>query len=185
MTNELLEARAIKVKLHKKYISTRSDDDKARYIQHRNAYNSLLRTSKQKYYTDNLNKNTHNPKRTWQLLKEAANLNKNNSKIDKIMNKDGRLLSDPFEIANEFNDFFTEIGVKISESVKETVARPEDYMPNLPNLLDLDLGDVSQVHICDVIKSLQPKNSCDTDGISTKLLKNLSTELSRPLAHIF
>jgi hypothetical protein len=33
--------------------------------------------------------------------------------------------------------------------------------------------------------SLQTKNSCDIDGISTKLLQKIATELSRPLAHIF
>jgi len=58
-------------------------------------------------------------------------------------------------------------------------------MPDLPDLVNLDLGSTNQVHICDVIKSLQPKNSCDIDGISTKLLKTLSTEFSWPLAHIF
>ncbi len=62
---------------------------------------------------------------------------------------------------------------------------PEDYMPVLQNIQNLDLGSTSQVHICDIIKSLQPKNSTDIDGISTKLLKNLAIELSWPLAHIF
>jgi hypothetical protein len=144
----------------------------------------MLRKSKQKYYADNLNKNTHNAKRTWQLLKEAANLNKNTSKIEKI-NKDGVLLTEPLEIADEFNDFFTGIGVKISESVRPTVVQPEFYLPDLPNIVDLDLGGTSQVHICDIIKSLQPKKSCDIDGLSTKLLKDISTEISWPLAHIY
>jgi hypothetical protein len=58
-------------------------------------------------------------------------------------------------------------------------------MPDLPDLINLDLGGTSQVHICDIIKSLKSKNSCDIDGISTKLLKNLAIELSWPLAHIF
>jgi len=185
MTEELLEARNLKNKLHKTYIKSQSLTDKETYIQQRNAYNTLLRQSKKRYYTENLNKNTHNSKRTWQLLKEAANLNKSSTKIEQIRNKDGALLSDPTDIANEFNDFFTEIGVKISESVKETTVKPEDFMPNLPDLVNLDLGGTNQVHICDVIKSLQPKNSFDIDGISTKLLKTLSTELSWPLAHVF
>jgi hypothetical protein len=58
-------------------------------------------------------------------------------------------------------------------------------MPNLQDIQNLELGSTNQTHICDIIKSLQPKNNSDIDGISTKLLKNLSTELSWPLAHIF
>ena len=77
------------------------------------------------------------------------------------------------------------MGVKISESIKPTLAKPEDYMPILQDLQELDLGTTSQVHICDIIKSLKPKNSCDIDGISTKLLQKLATEISWPLAHIF
>jgi hypothetical protein len=58
-------------------------------------------------------------------------------------------------------------------------------MPQIDNINNLELGTTNQTHICDIIKSLQPKNSCDNDGISTKLLKVLSVELSWPLAHIF
>jgi hypothetical protein len=37
----------------------------------------------------------------------------------------------------------------------------------------------------DTIKSLVSKNSTDLDGISSKLLKAISYEIERPLAHIF
>jgi len=58
-------------------------------------------------------------------------------------------------------------------------------MPTLNNIQNLELGSTSQVHVCDIIKSMQPKNSCDIDGLSTKLLQKLQIELSLPLAHIF
>ena len=58
-------------------------------------------------------------------------------------------------------------------------------MPNLPNINNLELGSTNQTHICDIIKSLQPKNSCDIDGLSTKLIKNIATEISWPLAHVY
>jgi len=64
-------------------------------------------------------------------------------------------------------------------------AKPEDFMPNLPNLIELDLGNITPIHVCDIIKSLPAKNSLDSDGISSKLLKKISIELSVPLAHIF
>ncbi len=128
--------------------------------------------------------NINNSKRTWQLLKEAANLNNPRSSIEKI-EKNGITFTDPTEIANEFNDFFTSIGVKISETVTPTQIKPEVYMLVLENVQELELGTTNQVHVGDIIKSLQPKNSMDIDGISTKLLKFLAIELSWPLAHIF
>jgi hypothetical protein len=70
----------------------------------------------------------------------------------------GHNITDKLEIANEFNDFFSSIGVKIAESVKQTTIKPEDYMPNLENVQNIDLGTVNSAHICDIIKSLQTKN---------------------------
>ncbi len=46
MTDELLEARTLKLKLHKKYLKSRSLADKDIYINHRNSYNTLLRQCK-------------------------------------------------------------------------------------------------------------------------------------------
>jgi hypothetical protein len=185
MSNELLDSRSLKLSLQKKSLRTKDPVDIAAYITQRNVYNSMLRKCKQKYYKDNLMKNVKNSKRSWELLKEAANLNKTSPNVEKL-EKDGLSISDPTEIANEFNEFFTNIGVKISESVVPTVKTAEDYMPALNDIQQLDLGTTSQVHVCDIIKSLKPKGSCDVDGgISTKLLKTLAIELSWPLAHIF
>ncbi len=117
-------------------------------------------------------------------MKEAANLSKSKSGIDKIDN-DGQLLTDPLDIANEFNNFFTSVGVKIAESIEPTSVKPEDFMPLLENVQNLDLGMTNQTHVCDIIKLLKTKNSCDTDGLSTKLLQKLAIEISWPLAHIF
>jgi hypothetical protein len=86
MTDELLESRNVKLFLYKKAIKTINPKDHATYIQHKNAYNTLLRQSKQKYYRDNLMKIVKNSKRTWGLLKEVANLNKSTANVEKIEN---------------------------------------------------------------------------------------------------
>ncbi len=77
------------------------------------------------------------------------------------------------------------IGVKIAESIEPTSVKPEDFMPLLENVQNLDIGTTNQTHVCDIIKSLKTKNSCDTDGLSTKLLQKLAIEISWPLGHIF
>ncbi len=67
------------------------------------------------------------------------------------MNNNNETLTELVDIANEFNGFFTSIGVKISESVLETKIKPEEYMPNIENIEYLDLGNTSQTHICNII----------------------------------
>ena len=91
MNEELLQARNKKLELHKISLKNKTLEDKHNYITQRNLYNTLLRQSKQKYYADNLHLNINNSKRTWQLLKEAANLNKTSPNIEKI-EKNGIIL---------------------------------------------------------------------------------------------
>jgi len=154
------------------------------YKKYRNLYNLLLRTSKKMYFDKNFELFKHNPKRTWDLLKEATNLTKSHDNVEKLtMNNE--TFTDPKRIANAFNDFFVNVGVEISESILPTNATAEDFMPIFENVHELDLGETSPTHFCDIVKSLQPKSSLDSDGLSTKLLKRVAIEISHPIAHIF
>jgi hypothetical protein len=95
MTDELITARDNKLTLYKTYINTRSLTDANNYKIARNHYNTMLRQSKKHYYENNLALNIKNPKRTWDLLKEATNLNRSTSKIDKIVNNNNETLTEP------------------------------------------------------------------------------------------
>ena len=85
---------------------------------------------------------------------------------------------DPRKIGDSFNDFSTRIGNDISESILPTVGKPDDFMPIIENLTDIDLGETNLIHFCDIIKTLQSKCSLDSDGISTGLLKKIAPEIS-------
>ena len=95
------------------------------------------------------------------------------------------MLNDLQQMADEFNYFFTEIGSKISNSIQPTITQLENYLTDLPNIRQLDLGQTGHVHFCDILKSFEPKKSQDIDGISIELLKFISTAISSPLSHIF
>ncbi len=184
MTAGLLVSRLRKNNLRITAAKERTPQATENYRKYRNAYNCILRNSKKLYFDKNFDLHKHNPKKTWELLKEATNLTKSSDKIEKL-NINNTLVNDPTLIANEFNDFFTGVGVQISESIIPTMAKPEDFMPIRDDINDLDLGTTNQTHFCDIVKSLQPKCSMDSDGLSTKLLKIIANEISGPMSHIF
>ena len=184
LTNGLLISRQTKLELCKKATKERTNDSVQKYKTYRNLFNKLLRISKKMYFDSNFNINKKNPKKTWQLLKEAANLNSSSDAVEKI-SCGTQTITDQRLIAEKFNDFFVNIGTEIAGSINKTNAKPEQFMPNYPNLQEIELNEIQPTLICDIIKSLQAKGSTDSDGISTKLLKCISTEVSTPLAHIF
>ena len=77
----------------------------------------------------------------------------------------------PTEISNEFNNFFTNIGNEISNSIYPTIKTYNDYVPINQNIPTLDLGNTGPIHIADIVKSLQPKKSTDVEGLSMYLIK--------------
>ena len=73
---------------------------------------------KQLHYEINIDKNQKNPKKTWELLKEISTGTKTTHNIDKLIVNDN-VLYDNLEMANEFNNFFTNIGQSINQQLKK------------------------------------------------------------------
>jgi hypothetical protein len=82
--SSLFISRQNKIKLQKIAITSRLPNDITKVKQYRNVLNSLIRVSKNLYFEQNLFNSKKNPRITWELLKEATNLVKFNSKIEKI-----------------------------------------------------------------------------------------------------
>jgi hypothetical protein len=74
MTNGLLISRKNKIKLQKNVALHKLPNDIIKFNKYRNIYNTLIRASKKLYFEQNLFINKRNPKKTWELLKEATNL---------------------------------------------------------------------------------------------------------------
>jgi len=116
-------------------------------------------------------------------MNEVLNVQSTKQQIQKIQSN-GKTFTNKKEIANEFNNFFAEAGIKISRAVKNTVTTPESYLTP-KNTCHLDLGKTSPADIVAIIKEMKSKSSTDIDGISMKLLKYVASEISCPLSHIF
>jgi hypothetical protein len=75
-----------------------------------------VRAAKKLYFQRKFQENTGNSKKTWDTLNEALGKSKKAQSVDKI-NINGVSSSDPKEIANHFNRFFTQVGKNISSSI--------------------------------------------------------------------
>ena len=110
------------------------------------------------YYEKTLRANRKNPKKTWDVIKEATFGHTPKSKIEKI-SSNGNILTESVEISNEFNNFFTNVGTEIANEIHPTVKQYSDYLPENQNVPTLDLGNTGPIHISDIIKTLEPKKA--------------------------
>jgi hypothetical protein len=184
MTQGLLKSRETKKNL---YLATLTDNTALalqRYRTIKNLYFKTLRAMKKLHYSNKLEENAKNSKKTWDTINEVQGKPKKSENVDKI-NINGTLETDPLKIAQEFNLFFTRVGKQISQSIPTVSRAPEDYINYNRDIPNMSLGNTTPEHIKKVISKFQPKTSCDVQGQSSKMIKFISNEIAAPLSHIF
>ena len=106
MTTGLLISWSNKLKLHKIALTDNVPYNWTQYRNYRNVFNKTVRASKKLYYLTNIEKNAKNQKKTWDILRELITGKTDQVQLDKI-NVNGKTISEPLVMANEFNSFFT------------------------------------------------------------------------------
>jgi hypothetical protein len=184
MTEGLLKSRRTKQQLYEQSLVEASEISRNRYKNFSRIYYKTVRAAKKLHYSRLLATNAKNAKKTWNIFNELLGRNKSCETVEKI-NVDGRVITDSAEIATEFNGFFTSIGKKISNSIPPTEKQPEDYIDYGREIPLLNLGNTTPEHVKKVINKLASKNSCDVNGVSTRMIKTVGNEIAEPLSHIF
>ena len=106
LTQGLKDSIRVKNKLYRDYMKINSVAREMKYKTYRNKLNHVLRHAERKHYSDLLNDNKNNVKRTWQILKSIVNKNKATKIQDKFKLSDDTLTTDKSIISAKFNDYF-------------------------------------------------------------------------------
>lgn len=186
VTPGLIKSIFTKDKLYKQYITKPSPENKLKYTKFRNILNSLLRTSKKNHFSSQLNLHKNNMKKTWQTLNNILGRNKTDKPPSHFTDDDDNEIKDPVKIATKFNDFFTNIGPSLASKIPPPKFSLLDQIKssNAP-LNSLFLSPCSSQEVLEITCSLKTSNSCGTDGISSKLLKQIIPEILDVITHIF
>ena len=119
MTKGLINACNKKNNLYKKFIKNRNEINEQRYKKYKNKLISVLRMSKQEYYTKILNKHKNSIKETWNILRNVTGSSTANTFPNSFV-IDNKLISNKNDIVNDFNNFFTNIGPDLAKNISNT-----------------------------------------------------------------
>ena len=96
-------------------------------------------------------------KNAWNFLNEAIGKNNKPSSNISNVNKNGKLLTEPIEIADCFNDYFSNIADKIVENIPPTTANFRDYIPSYQHD-DFEFKSIDNDKVLEIIKGLEAKS---------------------------
>ena len=177
---ELSKAKSSRDNLYAKFSTTRLDDDWNLYAEARNHFQGLTRSKMISYFEFKSPKDFKNSKKFWKLYKNTIKIRSDKSGSDgptQIMN-DSNAVSDPAEIAELFNKFFTSINSVSLSSNNESVQFIEKHFNNLKKekIFDTKLDGfsfsrVSEVEVKIIFEKLSSSSAPGVSGIHPKILK--------------
>ena len=187
-TSGILTSRRNKLILSNISARSPSAANSAKFKLYRNTYNKVIKLAKKLYFENELSLYQSDLKKTWSLICLAINRKpKNKSNNVSSMRINNIDVTDSSVIANSFNEFFATAPALIVGEISPTDVdfqlNPNDPDPDFP-LFSFSNTPVSETEIIDAIKLLQPKKSCDLNGLSMFFLKHYLNEIIKPLHHV-
>ena len=89
-------------------------------------------------------------------------------------------------MATKFNSFFTTIAEKIVQDIHPSDADiPTIPLNNSHDPFSFSSNPLTLTEIHETIEQLKSKNTLDSDGLSSNLIKKIALTVSKPLCYIF
>ena len=152
---------------------------------YKNILNSAIRKAKRIHYAHLFDLYKTNMRKTWETIKQLLNKNYKQFEFPSTFKINGVHISDKKEIAQQFNNFFVNIGGKLAETIlPKHQSKPFDsYLKDRCNST-FNFVPVTRDEVISVIHNFAPKMSAGHDLISTHLLKEISLLIAEPLSLI-
>ena len=103
--------------LYRSFVKSKNLKIEEKYKRYKNKLTAILRFSEKQYYTQLLSKYRDNVKKTWCVLNDVIKKKNNISTLPREFVSDNKIIKGKTEIANGFNDFFVNVGPKLTKNI--------------------------------------------------------------------
>ncbi len=144
-----------------------------------------IRHAKKAYYDNLFSKLKSDMKGTWKQIKEILNKSRNKNTFPSFFrDESNNIITDKYEIANKFNEFFSSIGNKLANRIKTYKNNSfKDYLTrSMSN--SFTFQSITEEIIDKIFTNLAPKTSTGFDELSSKLIKTSKSVLLKPITLI-
>lgn len=180
VTKGILTSINSKDEMHKELLTLEEGNSKNTLRKYMKLYKStlkkILRASKKTYFHSLFDNHRDNSRKTWSVINGLLK-SKNQAKrqlSDYFYSLDGSSkLYKSEDIANNLNEYFTNIGTNLATNISSTSDGYKSLFPDILVTNSFSFSTVSIQEIEKIIDDLSPKKSSGYDGISTELLKLL------------
>ena len=113
-------------------------------------------------------KHAKNSKETWNKINQILN-NKKSGSDNIYLSENGIIITDPKQVANQFNNYFVTVAEKLTEKIGQ-INKYQDYLKN-PNEHSMHRTEIESDEIRTQIQNLNSKKTSDIFRIAANFLK--------------
>jgi hypothetical protein len=177
INTEIIEARGY-IKLFN-YALSKDPNDKLReaYKSYIKYYKDLLIEAKKSLIAKKINNSNNIARDMWGVINNIRGIHKEECNIITIYSQ-GRMISNPKEVANLFNKHFTSVGRNINNKFKNLGYT----FRGLRVEKSIYLTPTNKDEVISIVKSLKNSHSVGYDGVSIDVLKNSITYIAEPIS---
>ena len=188
ITPGLQKSISVKNKLLTKVIKlkepTLKNEAHTKYKLYRNMLATLLKRSKRTYFSSFFQNHVNDLKNTWKGIKRIISLKDSRSTVPSTNIKDNISLINPKDIADAFNNYFSNVATGITSSINYSRNKFFDFLPQI-NINSFFINPTDKTEIKNIILSLDSLRSIGLNSIPTEILKLLSNGISTQFAELF
>ena len=189
ITLGLQKSISVKNKLLTSYINKKDpilkEEFHSKYKIYRNLLSTLMKKSKQAYYDKYFERNWNNIKNTWKGIKSLISLKTVASRVPTVLPlNNGDTITNHYDIANTFNNYFAFIAETTKKSIKYTHKHFSDYLSNESDSR-IFLQPTDKDEIANIISSLSFSKVSGPNSIPYRTLFLLKNDISKQLTDLF
>ena len=139
---------------------------------------TLTRATKFNHYNNYFQENRLNLFKTWEGIRDIINITKKSKNNINSIQVNGRDITDPAIIANEFNNYFTTIAKQIEAKLIAPNLHFSHYLSE-PVEETLTFRATNELEVTSIISSLNARKSFGPTSIPTNFLKQFKNKLSK------
>ena len=184
VTNNIKTMIYTRDKLKRKAIISKQENDWVNYKKLRNETNMQLKQAKQDYYSNKITNAGQNPKNAWKTINHLLGKESKQCKVNELL-IDDKTLTTPDEIAEGFNNYFSEIGPNLAKDIDTSSnSNFKKYLKH-SNSEFTAFQPISVNSVYRLLCELPSSKASGVDKISSKIIKIAAPIISNPLTYIF
>ena len=126
-----------KNRIYKKYLCKRDETSDSLYLKIRNPYFHLVKVKKKEFYQKKVLNLRHDFKKTWFCIYNVFGRTKLNGAAGSFC-YNGELINNPVDIANKFNDYFSNVAINLVDQLPKPRLPFREYLaPSNPSSIFL------------------------------------------------